>query len=53
MTLQRIAALTTALEIVIAVSALKSSRLVAVKIHDAISKTVDVVVVGKFCAKAI
>ena len=47
MTLQRITALPTALEIIIADAAL--DPVIAVAIHDAISKTVELVVVGKFC----
>ena len=47
MTLQRITAVSTALEIIIADAAL--DPVVVVTIHDAISNTVEFVVVGKFC----
>ena len=46
MTLQRINALSTALVMIIAETALKS--LVAVAVHDTLSDTVDIVVIGKF-----
>ena len=46
MTLQRITAVPTALEIVVADAVL--DPVVAVAIHDAIGNTVDIVVVGKF-----